>query len=123
MQETGERTGRGSEAPGWAMSRSEIAIVEGDLATALDAVRGARRSELAPLEGWVDPLWIDLHEASLLLETGDLDQAEALLPPAPGPALLRGRPLRRRLAVGRPHGGGGPGRATWRRPGPPWPPT
>ena len=79
MQETGERTGRGSEAPGWAMNRSEIAIVEGDLATALDAVRGARRSELVPLEGWVDPLWIDLHEASLLLETGDLDQAEALL--------------------------------------------
>ena len=79
MQETGERTGRGSEAPGWAMHRSEIAIVEGDLETALAAVRGARRSELVPLEGWIDPLWIDLHEASLLLEAGQLDQAEALL--------------------------------------------
>ena len=79
MRETGERTGRGSEAPGWAIQRSEIAVVEGDLETALVAVRDARRSELAPLEGWIDPLWVDLHEASLLLETGDLDQAEALL--------------------------------------------
>jgi ATP/maltotriose-dependent transcriptional regulator MalT len=79
MRETGERTGRGSEAPGWAMHRSEIAVVEGDLETALAAVRGARRSELTPLEGWIDPLWIDLHESCLLLETGQLDQAEALL--------------------------------------------
>jgi DNA-binding CsgD family transcriptional regulator len=79
MRETGERTGRGSEAPGWAIQRSEIAVVEGDLETALVAVRDARRSELAPMEGWIDPLWVDLHEASLLLETGDLDQAEALL--------------------------------------------
>ena len=79
MRETGERTGRGSEAPGWAMQRSEIAILEGDLEAALEAVRSARRSELVPLEGWVDPLWIDLHEANLLLETGDLGQAEALL--------------------------------------------
>src|SRR5918999_1451236 len=79
MQETGERTGRGSEAPGWAMHRSEIAIVEGDLETALAAVRGARGHELAPFEGWMDPLWIDLHEASLLQEAGQLDQAEALL--------------------------------------------
>ena len=45
----------------------------------LSPFASARRSELAPLEGWIDPLWVDLHEASLLLETGDLDQAEALL--------------------------------------------
>jgi DNA-binding NarL/FixJ family response regulator len=79
MRETGERTGRGSEAPGWAMYRSEIAIVEGDLETALAAMRGARSPELVPLEGWIDPFWIDLHEANLLLETGELDLAEACL--------------------------------------------
>ncbi|HEV3496591.1 MAG TPA: LuxR family transcriptional regulator, partial [Actinomycetes bacterium] len=79
MRETEERTGRGSEAPGWAMHRSEIAVVEGDLETALEAVRGARRSELVPLEGWIDPLWVDLREAGLLLEAGQLDQADALL--------------------------------------------
>jgi DNA-binding NarL/FixJ family response regulator len=79
MQETGARTGRGSEAPGWAMHRSEIAVIEGDLEAALDAVRSARDHELAPLEGWIDPLWVDLREASLVLERGELDQAEALL--------------------------------------------
>jgi DNA-binding NarL/FixJ family response regulator len=79
MREVGERTGRGSEAPGWALHRSEIAIVEGDLAAALDALGDARRSELVPLEGWIDPLWIDLHEISLLLETGDLDRADELM--------------------------------------------
>jgi tetratricopeptide (TPR) repeat protein len=51
MRETGERTGRGSEAPGWAMHRSEIAVIEGDLEAALAAVRGARGHELVPLEG------------------------------------------------------------------------
>jgi DNA-binding CsgD family transcriptional regulator len=85
MQETGTRTGRGSEAPGWAMHRSEIAVVEGDLEAALAAVRGARGHELAPLEGWIDPLWIDLREASLLLERGQLEQAEALLERHPDP--------------------------------------
>ena len=85
MRETGERTGRGSEAPGWAMHRSEIAVIEGDLEAALAAVRGARGHELVPLEGWVDPLWIDLREASLLLERGQLDQTEALLERHPEP--------------------------------------
>jgi DNA-binding CsgD family transcriptional regulator len=79
MRETGERTGRGSEAPGWAMHRSEIAIVEGDLEAALAAIRSARRSELVPLEGWMDPLWLDLHEVGLLVEAGDLDRATSLL--------------------------------------------
>ena len=47
MRETGERTARGSEAPGWALHRSEIAIVEGDLeAAALASLRDARRSDL-----------------------------------------------------------------------------
>jgi DNA-binding NarL/FixJ family response regulator len=79
MRETSERTGRGIEAPGWAMRRSEIAVVEGDLEAALAAIRGARRSELVPLEGWVDPFWIDLQEATLLLETDDLDRVERFL--------------------------------------------
>jgi DNA-binding CsgD family transcriptional regulator len=71
MQATGERTGRGSEAPSWAISRSAIAVIEGDLEAAVAALRDARRPELAPVEGWVDPFWIDLHEAHLLLEAGD----------------------------------------------------
>jgi tetratricopeptide (TPR) repeat protein len=79
MRETGERTGRGSEAPGWALHRSEIAIVEGDLEAALASSRDARRSDLVPVEGWIDPCWIDLIEVALLLEAGRLDQAEALL--------------------------------------------
>jgi DNA-binding CsgD family transcriptional regulator len=85
MRETGERTGRGSEAPGWAMQRSEIAVIEGDLEAALAAARGAREHELVPLEGWVDPLWTDLREAALLLERRQLDQAEALLERHPEP--------------------------------------
>jgi DNA-binding CsgD family transcriptional regulator len=85
MRETGERTGRGSEAPGWAMQRSEIAVIEGDLETALAAVRAARSHELVTLEGWVDPLWVDLREAYLLLEGGRPDQAEALLARHPDP--------------------------------------
>jgi DNA-binding CsgD family transcriptional regulator len=85
MRETSERTGRGSEAPGWSMHRSEIAVVEGDLEAALAAVRGARGHELVPLEGLIDPLWIDLREAALLLEAGQLDQAEALLERHRGP--------------------------------------
>jgi DNA-binding NarL/FixJ family response regulator len=85
MRETGERTGRGSEAPGWAVQRSEIAAIEGDLETALAAVRAARGHELVPLEGWVDLLWIDLREASLLLELGRLDAAAALLERHPEP--------------------------------------
>src|SRR5918999_1825241 len=85
MQETGARTGRGSEAPGWAMHRSEIAVIEGDLEAALAAVRSARDHELAPLEGWIDPLWVDLREASLLLERGQLDQVEGLLDRHPDP--------------------------------------
>jgi DNA-binding CsgD family transcriptional regulator len=79
MREVAERTGRGSEAPGWALHRSAIAVVEGDLEAALAAQADVRRSELAPVEGWVDPCWIDLGEASLLLEAGRLDQAEAAL--------------------------------------------
>jgi hypothetical protein len=79
MRETGERTGRGSEAPGRALHRSEIAIVEGDLEAALASLRDARRSDLVPVEGWIDPCWIDLIEVALLLEAGRLDQAEALL--------------------------------------------
>jgi anaerobic selenocysteine-containing dehydrogenase len=85
MRETGERTGRGSEAPGWAMHHSEIAVIEGDLEAALAAVRDARGHELVPLEGWIDPLWVDLREAALLLERGHLDQAEALLERHPDP--------------------------------------
>jgi DNA-binding CsgD family transcriptional regulator len=61
------------------MHRSEIATVEGDLEAALTALRDARRSDLVPVEGWIDPFWIDLHEAGLLAEAGQLDQAEALL--------------------------------------------
>jgi DNA-binding CsgD family transcriptional regulator len=79
MREVAERTGRGSEAPGWALQRSAIAVVEGDLEEALAALGDARRSDLAPVEGWVDPCWVDLGEAGLLLEAGRLDQAEALL--------------------------------------------
>src|SRR5829696_882558 len=79
MQETGDRTGRGSEAPSWAMGRSAIAVVEGDLAAALDGLGEARGSQLVPIEGWVDPFWIDLHEASLRLEAGQLDRVAELL--------------------------------------------
>jgi hypothetical protein len=42
-------------------------------------LRDARRSDLVPVEGWIDPCWIDLIEVALLLEAGRLDQAEALL--------------------------------------------
>jgi DNA-binding CsgD family transcriptional regulator len=79
MRDTGERTGRGSEAPSWAMSRSAIAVVEGDLAAALTAIREARRSQVVPVEGWIDPWWVDLHEASLLLEAGELEPVAAFL--------------------------------------------
>jgi DNA-binding CsgD family transcriptional regulator/tetratricopeptide (TPR) repeat protein len=79
MREVGERTGRGSEAPGWALHRCGIAVVEGDLEEALAALGDARRSDLAPVEGWIDPCWVDLGEAGLLLEAGRLDQVEALL--------------------------------------------
>ena len=79
MREVGEWTGRGSEAPGWAMQRSEIAVIEGDLQAAKDALGDARRSDLVPVEGWIDPCWIDVAEAGLLLESGRLDQAQALL--------------------------------------------
>jgi ATP/maltotriose-dependent transcriptional regulator MalT len=75
MREVAERTGRGSEAPGWAMRLSEIAVVEGDLAAARAALADARRNQLVPIEGWLDPFWIDLHEASLLLEAGEVDRA------------------------------------------------
>jgi DNA-binding CsgD family transcriptional regulator len=79
MQETGDRTGRGSEAPSWAMGRTAIAVVEGDLEAALAGLDDARGSQLVPIEGWVDPFWIDLHEASLLLETGRLDRVAEFL--------------------------------------------
>src|SRR5215211_9561103 len=79
MQETGDRTGRGSEAPSWAMGRSAIAVVEGDLEAALDGLGDARGSPLVPIEGWVDPFWIDLQEASLRLETGQLGRVAELL--------------------------------------------
>ena len=79
MQETGERTGRGSEAPSWALGRSTIAVVEGDLEAAREALGDARRSELVPIEGWIDPFWIDLQEARLLLETGELEPVAAFL--------------------------------------------
>jgi tetratricopeptide (TPR) repeat protein len=46
---------------------------------ALASLRDARRSDLVPVEGWIDPCWIDLIEVALLLEAGRLDQAEALL--------------------------------------------
>ena len=109
MRETGERTGRGSEAPSWAMSRSEIAVVEGDLEAALTAIREARRSQVVPVEGWIDPWWIDLHEASLLLEAGELEPAAAFLERRQG-TVPTAPTLRRRLAVGRPAGDGGPAR-------------
>jgi len=79
MQETGDRTGRGSEAPSWALGRSAVAVVEGDLAAALAALRDAHRSQLVPIEGWVDPFWIELHEAGLLLEAGELGQVAEFL--------------------------------------------
>jgi len=79
MQATGERTGRGSEAPSLAMGRSAVALVEGDLEAALAALGDARGNELVPIEGWIDPFWIDLHEASVLLEAGDLEAVAAFL--------------------------------------------
>ena len=79
MQETGERTGRGSEVPSWALARSAIAVVEGDLEAARAALGDARSSELVPIEGWIDPYWVDLQEARLLLETGDLEQVSSFL--------------------------------------------
>src|SRR4029453_5265243 len=79
MQETGDRTGRGSEAPSWALGRSAVAVVEGDLEAALAALRDARRSQLVPIEGWVDPFWIELHEAGLLLEAGELGRVAEFL--------------------------------------------
>jgi len=55
MRETGERTGRGSEAPGWAMHRSEIAIVEGDLEAALTAVRPPAARSWSPSKAGSTP--------------------------------------------------------------------
>jgi DNA-binding CsgD family transcriptional regulator len=75
MQEMGERTGQASEAPGWALHASAIAAVEGDLAAALDAIRQARRSSPASLEGYIDRFWLDFHEAALLLELDEPDRA------------------------------------------------
>ncbi|MFL6271801.1 MAG: hypothetical protein ACJ75A_16970, partial [Actinomycetes bacterium] len=49
------------------------------LQAALASSRDAHRSDLVPVEGWIDPCWIDLTEVALLLEAGRLDQAEALL--------------------------------------------
>jgi DNA-binding CsgD family transcriptional regulator len=61
------------------MGRSAIAVVEGDLEAALVALGDARGSPLVPIEGWIDPYWFDLHEASLLLETGQFDRVAELL--------------------------------------------
>jgi DNA-binding CsgD family transcriptional regulator len=79
MQATGERTGQASEAPAWALHLSGIAMVEGDLDAALDAIREARRSSPATMEGYVDRFWLDFHEAALLLELRDLGEADELL--------------------------------------------
>jgi DNA-binding CsgD family transcriptional regulator len=79
MQETGERTGQASEAPAWALHASAIAMVEGDLDAALDAVRQARRSTPAALEGYVDRFWLDFHQAALLLELDEPDSAREFL--------------------------------------------
>src|SRR5215211_7560760 len=118
MREVAERTGRGSEAPGWALLRSAIAVVEGDLGAALAALGDARRSDLAPVEGWVDPCWVDLGEAGLLLEAGRLDQVEALLERNRTRGLAEDDPVdvawpwavRLRLVAARGRPGGGPGR-------------
>ncbi len=79
MQEMGERSGQASEAPGWALHASAIAMVEGDLDASLDAVRQARRSSPASLEGYVDRFWLDFHETALLLETDEPDKAHEFL--------------------------------------------
>jgi DNA-binding CsgD family transcriptional regulator/tetratricopeptide (TPR) repeat protein len=79
MQEMGERTGQASEAPGWALHASAIAMVEGDLDAALGAIRQARRSSPASMEGYVDRFWLDFHEAALLLELDEPDSAHAFL--------------------------------------------
>jgi DNA-binding CsgD family transcriptional regulator len=76
MQETAERNGQASEAPGWALGESAIASLEGDLDAALKAVRDARRSAL---EGLTDRWWQGFHEAPLLLEAGALDELADLL--------------------------------------------
>jgi DNA-binding CsgD family transcriptional regulator len=76
MQATAERTGQSSEAAGWALGESAVAVLEGDLAAALAAVREARRSAV---EGVTDRWWRDFHEAPLLLEAGALDELAALL--------------------------------------------
>jgi DNA-binding CsgD family transcriptional regulator len=34
---------------------------------------------VVPVSGWIDPYWIDLHEASLLLEAGELEPVAAFL--------------------------------------------
>jgi hypothetical protein len=34
---------------------------------------------VVPIEGWIDPYWIDLHEASLLLEAVELEAVAAIL--------------------------------------------
>jgi DNA-binding NarL/FixJ family response regulator len=79
MQEVGERLGRGSEAPVWALCQSDIAIVEGDLQAALAAVRAARRPDLAVMASWLDEDWVGLQEAALMLEAGELAEVAAFL--------------------------------------------
>jgi DNA-binding CsgD family transcriptional regulator len=76
MQATAERTGQSSEAAGWALGESAVAVLEGDLQAALAAVREARRSAV---EGVNDRWWRDFHEAPLLLEAGALDELAELL--------------------------------------------
>jgi DNA-binding CsgD family transcriptional regulator/tetratricopeptide (TPR) repeat protein len=76
MQATAERTGQASEAPGWALGESAVAVLEGDLEAALTAVREARRSAV---EGVTDRWWRDFHEAPLLLEADALDELAELL--------------------------------------------
>jgi DNA-binding CsgD family transcriptional regulator len=92
MQQTGERTGQAAEAPGWALHQSGIAMVEGDLDAALDAIRDARRASPVSLEGYVDRFWLDFHEAALLLEMDEPGKAHEFLERHEANATLAGDP-------------------------------
>jgi tetratricopeptide (TPR) repeat protein len=117
MQATAERTGQASEAPGWALGESAVAVLEGDLEAALTAVREARRSAV---EGVTDRWWRDFHEAPCCWRPARWTS---------WPSCWRGRRRSGTARTSRANSSSRapcgwawrPAAATWTRPGPCWP--